>query len=213
MSKNLYFCFTKAWNVLRGDTARPEVYALLEARYNEKHRAYHTLKHIHHGLEELTFATHHLEFPAEVQIAWFFHDAVYDIQRKDNEEQSVALAKKFLTESHIDISVTDRIGELILTTKHTKLPEKNDEKFMVDIDLAILGQQIEIFDAYEINIRREYSQHYTQKEIDTGRAVFLVMFLKRAEQTSIYATNFFREKYESQARQNLRRALEKLKGT
>jgi len=96
-----------------------------------------------------------------------------------------------------------------LATKHIegRIPKNIDEKFVVDIDLSILGQLQERFDEYEKNIKKEYSQ-IPEEKFKGGRKIILKKFLDRQ---NIYFTDFFRKKYELQARENLERTLSQLK--
>src|ERR1051325_7755552 len=66
----------------------------LAARYNEPHRAYHTLAHIADCLDQFEAAKHLAEEPLAVELAIWFHDAVYDSRASANEERSVDLAAK-----------------------------------------------------------------------------------------------------------------------
>jgi predicted metal-dependent HD superfamily phosphohydrolase len=88
---------------------------------------------------------------AAMEIAIWFHDAVYNPMCDYNEKMSADLVSKV-----IGIS-SKEIENLILDTKHDREPATHDGKTITDIDLAILGQQQEIFNEYERNIRLEYS--------------------------------------------------------
>jgi predicted metal-dependent HD superfamily phosphohydrolase len=80
---------------------------------------------------------------------------------------------------------------------------------MCDIDYSILGQELEIFEEYERGIKYEYCEwgRYSEFEYKEGRKKFLkgVLALPR-----IYFTNYFFDKYESKARENIKGLLEKL---
>lgn len=73
---------------------------------------------------------------------------------------------------------------------------------MVDIDLSILGAAPDVFGAYDRPIRREYA-HVPQAEWRERRAAVLRGFLLRGP---LFATRFFRERYDGRARSNLARA-------
>jgi predicted metal-dependent HD superfamily phosphohydrolase len=79
----------------------------------------------------------------------------------------------------------------------------------VDIDLSILGGPPDEFDAYERAIRHEYA-HVPGEAFASGRARILRGFLARGW---IYATELFRERYETAARENLRRSLARLESS
>ena len=65
-----------------------ECFDALLAAYSEKHRHYHTIKHIDHCLRELDGAKSLAHDPAEVELALWFHDAIYDPHSSKNEERS-----------------------------------------------------------------------------------------------------------------------------
>src|SRR5436190_8726878 len=62
------------------------VFRELCQRYAEPHRAYHNITHLAECLEELSQSAHSAKDPRAVAIALWFHDAVYDPRRTDNEE-------------------------------------------------------------------------------------------------------------------------------
>ena len=171
---------------------REDILALLKARYAEPHRRYHTMEHIEHCLRE--FDPRQAREPEAVELAIWFHDAVYDTRRSDNEERSAAWLLELMPEAK-------RAAELILVTKHHRASTP-DEALLVDVDLAILGQPGDVFDRYERRIREEYAWVpgilFRHK-----RAKILRGFLERP---FIYGTEHFRAKYEAAARANLLRS-------
>ena len=172
---------------------REDILALLKARYAEPHRRYHTLEHIEHCLSE--FDPRQAADPKAVELAIWFHDAVYDPRRSDNEERSAAWLLELMPEQ-------TKAAAMVRVTKDHR-PSTPDEALLVDVDLAILGQPAERFDRYERQIREEYSWvpslifHMKRRSILKG-------FLDRP---FIYQTEPFRAKYEAQARRNLARSL------
>ena len=72
-------------------------YERLTAAYAEPHRHYHNQQHIAECLAEFDQARHLALQPEAVELALWFHDAVYDPKAGDNEEQSAALAQRCLT--------------------------------------------------------------------------------------------------------------------
>lgn len=171
---------------------REDVVELLKARYAEPHRKYHTLEHIEHCLRE--FDPRQAREPEAVEAAIWFHDAVYDTRRHDNEEKSAELLLSLLPEAK-------RAAELVLVTKHHRASTP-DETLLVDIDLAILGQPAERFDRYEREIREEYAW-VPEAIFREKRGQILQGFLDRP---FIYGTEFFRATYEAAARANLLRS-------
>lgn len=178
-------------------------YNALVKAYCEPHRAYHTLAHLEDCLRQLDIAWHLAERPYEVEAALWFHDVVYDTQRSDNEAQSATWAARTLSEIGVSSICSDRVAELILATRHDRIPSTLDAALLVDIDLSILGQPTREFDRYEAQIRQEYV--WVEESIfRSARAQILQAFLSRS---AIYQTAFFRERYEAPARANLSRSL------
>ena len=87
------------------------------------------------------------------------------------------------------------------------VPDDMDAQTLVDIDLCIIGRPDEEFDEYERSIRNEYSW-VLDKQFKAVRASILQGFLDRPY---IYYTKFFRQKYEDQARRNLKSSLIQLR--
>jgi predicted metal-dependent HD superfamily phosphohydrolase len=207
--------WSELWSSLRGEGAAgdPEaIYHRLVARYCEPHRAYHTLAHVEHALSELEGARDLAEDPVAVELALWFHDVVYDIGAGDNEERSARFARAAVLALGSTPARANRVSELILATRHDAAPVDADSQLVVDIDLSILGQPRQRFDAYEEEIRKEYAPVIEERgaaRFDAGRARILRRFLERP---SIYSTEHFRERYEAAARANLRRSIERLEG-
>jgi predicted metal-dependent HD superfamily phosphohydrolase len=175
----------------------------LSARYEEPHRAYHTLRHISHCLDELDSVRPLAADPVAVEMALWYHDAVYDPRAKDNEERSAGLAAQAAAAMGLPAPFGARVAGLILVSTHRAPAEDPDAQLFADIDLSILGRSEAAFDEYERQVRREYSG-VPEPAFRAGRAAILRSFLQRP---SIYATGFFRGKYEAAARQNLSRSI------
>ena len=62
-----------------------ETYDELVAAYSEKHRHYHTARHISQCLKEFSEAKNLAQKPDEVELALWFHDAVYDVFAKNSD--------------------------------------------------------------------------------------------------------------------------------
>ena len=172
---------------------------LLE-RYSESFRAYHNLEHIQECLDHLDAARHLAARPVEVELAIWFHDAIYDPRRSDNEERSALLAEEALG---IAPQTARRVGDLIRLTTHARMPPVGDGALLCDIDLAILGAPPERFARYNNAIRREY-EWVPEDVYRQERARVLARFLERQR---IYYSQFFFERLERQARTNITAAL------
>jgi predicted metal-dependent HD superfamily phosphohydrolase len=186
------------------------VWAALRASYCESHRAYHTLAHIDHALAELESVRDLAEDPVAVEFALWFHDVVYTIGSRNNEQESARRARAAAVELGMSEPWADRVSGLVLATRHGSVPEDVDGRLVVDIDLSILGQPRARFDAYEAEIRAEYAPVIEARgaaAFDAGRAALLKRFLDRP---TIYSTDRFQRKYEAAARANLEHSIEQL---
>ncbi|WP_397385728.1 N-methyl-D-aspartate receptor NMDAR2C subunit [Prosthecobacter sp.] len=170
---------------------------LLEC-YAEPQRAYHTLQHLEECLLLLDAAkaTGLIANPDLIEMALWFHDAVYDPQGHENEELSAEMALEALG-GH---PTAQEVARLILLTKSHQPGAGLDDAWIIDIDLAIFAQPMKRVLEYERQIRAEYAW-VPQAVYAEKRAEILTGFLKREK---IYLTAWARERYESQARANLR---------
>ncbi len=182
------------------------VYNDLVMRYSEPRRAYHTLEHIRHCLDEFEQVRHLAANPDIVELALWYHDAIYDTKAKDNEERGAALAIQMTEDALLPDNLGQSVANLIIATKHASDSTDPDVQIIVDVDLSILGQDEEKFDEYERRIRTEY-EWVAENAFIVGRSAMLKAFSNRP---AIYSTQFFRNKYEAQARQNIVRSLARL---
>lgn len=180
----------------------PAIEPLL-ARLAEAHRHYHTLAHVRHCLA--AYDRGPLRDDA-VELALWFHDAIYDPQARDNEERSAAWCREAGRDAGVGAEVTDRAVACVLATRHRHPPEADDERLTVAIDLAILGGTPERFRAYDRQIRREYAW-VPMATYRRERACVLRGFLERP---AIYPHPWWEHRYGGRARTNLRRALQGL---
>ena len=134
-----------------------ELYGVLIGRYSEPNRNYHTVQHLDECFARLDEARSLAERIHEVELALWFHDAVYEVRSQDNEEQSASWAQGTAERAGLPNAVVERLHRLILATKHNAEPASRDEALLVDVDLAILGAAPERFDEYERQVRVEYS--------------------------------------------------------
>lgn len=179
----------------------------LVARYSEPHRVYHTLRHIEDCLKELEVVRCFARNPDAVEMALWYHDAIYDTRSIKNEEESAKLFREMAINASLPEAFISQVVNLILATKHVKVPRVSDAKLLVDIDLSILGQPQGKFNEYEEQIRKEYEWVPLEAFILGRSKILKSLLLKRA---TIYSTDFFRNKYEAMARQNIVRSLTKL---
>lgn len=199
--------FCSAWEAAAGNPVLGrEAYLRLLARYAEPHRHYHTIEHIRFCLNELAISrSSHQNHPA-VRLSIWYHDAIYNPTREDNEAKSAELAESEMIEGGLRQSIIQEIVRIIhLTTHISSLPGQDIAALVCDIDLAILGQSRADFDQYECAIRAEY-RHVPELVFSERRTDILRQFVARP---AIYFTQDFRDRYESIARANLQRAIAK----
>ena len=94
----------------------------LIARYREPHRRYHTMAHIEDCLAQVAASTDFTdEQRALMDAAIWFHDAIYDSRKSDNEARSAALASERLA-GRIGPERVARIAAMIEATAKHELP-------------------------------------------------------------------------------------------
>lgn len=191
-----------AWQAL-GARPADALHAELLGRYGETHRAYHTQQHLAECLSLFDGVRHLVGRPAEVEIALWFHDAIYDVHRHDNEARSADWARQALLGAKAPAEVAARVAALVMATRHSVAPATADEGLLVDVDLAVLGATPARFAEYEAQIRAEYA-HVPAQVLAEKRGAILAGFLARP---AIYACGPLRHRFEAAARRNLSAAL------
>lgn len=172
--------------------------------YNTDKRYYHDLTHIISLLKIWEDHKHLLKDDEVVYLAIWFHDAIYDSWKSNNEEKSAEMAKDFLQKINFSSNRIEKVVQYILATKtHHHNESDSDLDFFLDFDMAILGAEDAIYDVYMQQIRDEYSLFPTFM-FNRGRKKLLKSFMA---QTSIFKTEEFRKKLESQAYDNIKKEL------
>jgi len=189
--------------VCRRATGCDDAARRLLAMYQEPIRHYHNLDHIRHCLGEFDVFRTLSRDPDALETAIWFHDAVYDPTRDDNEARSADLARQVLTDVGATPDFASRVADLIMVTLHDRRPPTVDGQLLADIDLTSLGQNPERFDREGRAIRQDYA-HVPDAQFAVGRVSLLGRFLDRPH---IYYTPAIRDRYETQARANLSRAV------
>ncbi len=191
----------RAWTGIGAAGEGGALFAQLKAAYAEPQRHYHTLQHLGECLSAFDTVRARAEHPHEVELALWFHDAVYDIKGHDNEQRSADWARESLHDAGVDASSAQRVHDLVMATRHTAVPSGRDEQLLVDIDLSILGAERDRFDEYEQQIRQEYA-YVPGFLFRRKRREILKGFLDRP---AIYSTPYFHDALEARARDNLHR--------
>lgn len=197
--------FVALWTrcLKRGELREAEtIHAHLVEFYGEPHRHYHTLNHIRHCLREFDQAMALMDDPDAVELALWFHDAIYVSGAKDNEQRSAEWFRR-CAEGRLDKIFQQRIDDLIMVTTHRGLPRRRDEQFIVDIDLSSFGLPWEAFMRDGLRIRAEFADladdAYYPDHLRFLRALW--------ERPFFFLTECFRQRYEHTARENIRRLI------
>lgn len=177
----------------------------LEAAYAEPHRRYHSRAHIEACLNELAAVPDLTEQDRRL-LTWalWWHDAIYDPTRGDNEEASAELARRDLPALGATPEEVEEIARLVLLTKgHSVADGDRLGALMVSIDLSVLGGDPAAYDAYAAGVRLEYA-HVPEPVFRAGRARVMRHFL---EAPVLYADHAFRARLEDKARANIAREI------
>lgn len=179
----------------------------LDALYSESHRAYHTWTHIRECLDVWDRSPQDAGDPEALEFAIWLHDAVYRPLRPGNEEESAALASKWLEQCPSAVIDEGVVTGLILATRHPIDPKTRDQALLQDIDLHVLGASAERYAEYEEQVREEY--RLVPGPLFRRRRAQLLEELLRPQ--FLFHTEWFREQFEAAARRNLEHTLAELK--
>lgn len=187
-------------------TENRETYDALIHAHSDDSRRYHNLDHLRSVLASLDLVEQSAVHKNEVELALWFHDAVYKPLCACNEYKSAAWAREFLTQNNVNEESISLVIQLINATEHSVQSEQGDDLLIADIDIAILGQSQDVYEKYTRDVRYEYrkvpSFIYRKK-----RKALLERFLSKP---NIYSTAHFYQTLEVQARKNLTNEIRRL---
>lgn len=181
------------------------VFDRLEALYGEPHRYYHGPEHIDYCLGQFDLASGAVPNREAVEMALWFHDAIYvvtDNLAPDNEQRSAELFLECAA-GHGSAQFRSDVYRLINVTDHREPPAAPDECYVVDIDLASFGFPWSEFLQKSHELRAEQPT-VPDKAYYDSQEIFLRSLLNRPV---FCFTEFFRERHERTARENLVRYL------
>jgi predicted metal-dependent HD superfamily phosphohydrolase len=201
------------WVALAGPETR-RLGTELVARYAEPHRRYHTGDHLRAVLDLIdelavsatataTATVGEVDVDA-VRLAAWFHDAVYDPARADNEERSARLAERMLADTDLAAATVREVARLVrLTETHDPAPGDRGGEVLCDADLAVLAGGPADYAAYAAAVREEYA-FVPDDAFARGRAEVLRGLLARP---AIFHIAAARDRFEATARHNIRTEL------
>ncbi len=195
--------FCNLWQscVMSGKKARPDLAWLdLYNHYRERQRHYHTIDHIGFCLGKLDRVKDDLDDAKAVEMAIWFHDAIYNPYAHDNEQRSREYFEELCSDC-LEADFVRLVGILIMTTEHQHSAEDIDQKYICDIDLASFAKPWDRFLMDCEDLRCEQS--------NTPDAVFYHSKLKflssLLDRNRIFLTEPFYQSCEIRARDNIRR--------
>ncbi len=96
---------------------------------------YHSIEHVKECLSSLDEAE--VTVCPEVELALWYHDALYDPHCAENEAVSARFAREQL-EPYADRFSLEKVERLILATRHDQEPEDLESRQVLDADLNVL---------------------------------------------------------------------------
>jgi len=188
--------------------AAQRVLAELVARHREPVRRYHTELHVAAVLDHLDalVGPEGAGQRLALDLAAFFHDAVYDPRAGDNEERSAELAAARLGALGTSWDLIGSVCALVrATATHTPATVAGCAEFL-DADLAILGSRPDRYRAYAGQIREEYA-HVPDDRWRAGRREVLEGFQRRSQ---LFLSDPGMSRFERTARENIASELAQL---
>jgi predicted metal-dependent HD superfamily phosphohydrolase/alkylhydroperoxidase family enzyme len=180
--------------------------AQLLGRWSEPHRHYHDRRHLAavlRALDELAAAGAVFE-REPVELAAWFHDAVYEIGAPDNEERSARLAEAMLTDRPTVAAETARLVRV--TVGHEVADGDVNAGALCDADLAVLAGSPDRYQRYADAVRAEY-RDVPDAVFRPARAKVLADLLAHSQ---LFHTAAGRTRWEAAARANVAAEIERL---
>ena len=178
--------------------------------YSEPHRHYHNLNHLNHMFHELDSCKTDSCNAVTNEMLWavWYHDFIYKPGAKTNEAKSAKKAKESMGKLDIQQSSIDKVvSHILVTENHQCETNDSDTQFFLDADMAILGSDEISYAKYRKAVRQEHS-NIPDFLFNRGRKKFLSTVL---EQKFIFASSYFKNRYEQIARENIKSELLALK--
>mmetsp|Transcript_168 Transcript_168/g.273 ORF Transcript_168/g.273 Transcript_168/m.273 type:complete len:248 (+) Transcript_168:45-788(+) len=192
------------------DNLRQQWMGTIVERYQERHRAYHTLHHLDELFKYRTEHQDELKRPHLVTMAVFFHDIIYNPKQAApaNEVQSALEFARFAREANAETEGKSFSKEetglveawIRKTADHVCTSEDSEDcKLFMDWDIAILGQPWPRYETYMNSVRTEF-RHIPYFIWCVARPRFL---RKMLEQKQVFATDHYQKLFGRQAEDNI----------
>lgn len=200
--------FARLVGRLGGGAPTDAAFARLYGAWSASARRYHDAEHLADCLREVDRVA---PSPTRdvVELALWYHDAVYEPGASDNEERSAAWLLSDAAALGISEERASEAAALVRTTAHGAAgagagagAASEGAALIADIDLAILGRDPLRFMEFEYGVAEEFAA-VPKIAFRRGRR----RFLERLVAKPIYRTAVFRERFEAAAQANVRALL------
>ena len=184
--------------------------------YGGTARHYHNLDHLVHGLSEIrAWAANTKPSALDIEIvkqAFWFHDAEYEHAREAGAPSNEEASAQLWLGSHLGQEM-DPAAALIRATDHFQEAsiEHPLKAVLLSVDLAILGQDDEVYQNYARAIRQEYA-HLPDDEYRRQRTGALGHLCRKAEAHKLFCDPYFAAQYNDRAIDNMEREMARLAG-
>lgn len=169
-------------------------------RWGEEHRKYHGRTHLLAVLEALDRLTAPARPPRTIQLAAWFHDAVYRGIAGEDEEESARLAEERLGRAGLSADEVDEVARLVrMTADHRPAPGDEAAALLSDADLSVLAGDPGAYARYLAAVREDFA-HIGDADFAAGRAAVVRQLL---ELDPLFHTARGRELWQDTARRNL----------
>jgi len=183
-----------------------ELWNEIATHYSSSKRHYHTLHHLENLLQQLLPVKQEIKQWPTLLFSVFYHDVIYNPLKTENEEKSAAFAANRLELIGVSQPVINNCVNQIMATKKHATSDDSDTNYLIDADLSILGHDWDTYCNYYNQVRKEY-RLYPDIIFIPGRKKVLQHFLQMER---IFKTDYFFNKYELRAKENLQQELEAL---
>ena len=187
----------------------------LVAAYTGPTRHYHDLNHIVHGLSEINAWQANNrgrdDDTARLKQAFWFHDYIYGEATSTSSDEAQS-CNAYRNAGLATFEWESDVSKLILATDHFQANSivSHLKDVMLGADLAILGQNPDVYDNYTKQIAKEYLSKYTVAEYNSGRSKAMKSLLAKAEANTLYSHPYFSAEYNAMAIENMSREINDL---
>lgn len=197
----------------RYEDAEPAVHALVRPYDIEPWRDFHSIGHLIHMSNFLLQHVYELRNPKAVLLAKNAHDMVYQpwlydtrLETRGVNEQASALFAEVLLAPFYDPADVALVAEYVRSTAgHSTETTDFDQQYLLDADMRILGEDEDVFDAYDAGTMAEFL--YDRPELKKAFMIGRYQFLSRTVSGQIYCTERAQDLYEARAKANIERTI------